>query len=251
MTPIEQLADMIRTHRRIVFFGGAGVSTESRIPDFRGKDGLYRQKTALPWSPEEMLSHHFYEEHPVEFYTLYKEREGMMLTAMPNRAHYALAKLERMGKLSAIVTQNIDGLHQKAGSGQVLELHGSVLRNICQRCGKVYDMEEFLALADPIPHCPSCGGVLKPDVVLYEESLDGYVISEAVDAISRADMLIIGGTSLVVYPAAGFIDYFRGDALVLINRDPTPRDKACTLVFRESVGAVLEEALSLLDAPEA
>lgn len=246
MTAIQQFADLLRTHRRIVFFGGAGVSTESKIPDFRGKDGLYRQKTDLPWSPEEMLSHHFYEEHPVEFYTLYKEREGMMLSAKPNRAHYALAGLERMGKLSAVVTQNIDGLHQKAGSKNVLELHGSVLRNICQTCGKVYGMEEFLVLCDPVPHCPDCGGILKPDVVLYEESLDGYTIEESIDAISRADMLIIGGTSLVVYPAASFIDYFRGDALVLINKDPTPRDSSCTLVFRESVGEVLEKGVELL-----
>lgn len=246
MTPVERFAELLRTHDRIVFFGGAGVSTESKIPDFRGKDGLYRQKTDLPWSPEEMLSHHFYEEHPVEFYTLYKEREGMMLQAQPNRAHYALAELERMGKLSAVVTQNIDGLHQKAGSRNVLELHGSVLRNLCQKCDRDYGMEEFLALCTPVPHCPACGGVVKPDVVLYEEPLDGFTIQCAVEEISRADMLIIGGTSLVVYPAAGFIDYFRGDALVLINRDETPRDRSCTMVFRDSVGAVLEEGLRLL-----
>ena len=246
MTPVERFAELLRTHDRIVFFGGAGVSTESKIPDFRGKDGLYRQKTDLPWSPEEMLSHHFYEEHPVEFYTLYKEREGMMLQAQPNRAHYALAELERMGRLSAVVTQNIDGLHQKAGSRNVLELHGSVLRNLCQKCGRDYGMEEFLALCTPVPHCPACGGVVKPDVVLYEEPLDGFTIQCAVEEIARADMLIIGGTSLVVYPAAGFIDYFRGDALVLINRDETPRDRSCTMVFRDSVGAVLEEGLRLL-----
>ena len=245
MTDIEKLAELIRSHHRIVFFGGAGVSTESAIPDFRGKDGLYRQKTDLPWTPEEMLSHHFYVEHPVEFYTLYKEHEGVMLEAQPNRAHYALAELEKRGKLTAVVTQNIDGLHQKAGSRVVWELHGSVLRNICQNCGKIVGMEEFLELCDPIPRCPDCGGILKPDVVLYEEGLDGDVIDGALDAIRNADMLIIGGTSLVVYPAAGFIDYFRGDALILINRDPTPRDKACTLVFRESVGEVLEKAVAL------
>lgn len=248
MTPIEQFAELLRTHKKIVFFGGAGVSTESKIPDFRGKNGLYRQKTDLPWSPEEMLSHHFYRDHPVEFYTLYKEREGMMMKAQPNRAHYALAELERMGKLSAVITQNIDGLHQKAGSRHVLELHGSVLRNICQTCGKVYGMEEFLELCDPIPHCPDCGGVLKPDVVLYEESLDMDTITAAVREISQSDMLIIGGTSLVVYPAAGFIDYFRGDALVLINRDPTHRDAGCTLLFRDSVGEVLEKGLALMKA---
>lgn len=246
MNQIAQLAELMKTHKRIVFFGGAGVSTESNIPDFRGKDGLYRQKTDLPWSPEEMLSHHFYEEHPVEFYTLYKEREGMMLKTQPNRAHYALAELEKMGKLSAVVTQNIDGLHQKAGSKNVLELHGSVLRNSCLGCRKVYGMEEFLALCDPVPHCPVCGGVIKPDVVLYEESLDGYVIAEAVQEISAADMMIIGGTSLVVYPAAGFIDYFSGDTVVLINRDPTPRDNSCTMVFRESVGDVLQKSVALL-----
>lgn len=246
MSEIQSFAELLGTHKRIVFFGGAGVSTESKIPDFRGKDGLYRQKTDLPWSPEEMLSHHFWREHPVEFYTLYKEREGMMLKAEPNRAHYALAELERMGKLSSVVTQNIDGLHQKAGSRHVLELHGSVLRNPCLSCGHVYGMEEFLELSNPIPHCPRCGGLLKPDVVLYEENLNEEVIEEAVEEIENADMLIIGGTSLVVYPAAGFIDYFHGDTLVLINKDPTPRDQSCTLVYRESVGKVLEEGLALL-----
>ena len=154
MAPMEEFIEMLKSHNRIVFFGGAGVSTESDIPDFRGKGGLYRQKTELPWSPEEMLSHHFYAEHPVEFFTLYKEREGMMLEAEPNRAHTALAELEKMGKLSAVVTQNIDGLHQKAGSRKVIELHGSVLRNICQKCGRMYGMEEFMELCSPVPHCP-------------------------------------------------------------------------------------------------
>ncbi len=246
MTAMEEFTEMLRKHHRIVFFGGAGVSTESHIPDFRGKDGLYRQKTDLPWSPEEMLSHHFYAEHPVEFFTLYKEREGMMMQAEPNRAHYALAELEKMGKLSAVVTQNIDGLHQKAGSRNVLELHGSVLRNICQKCGKMVRMEEFIGLCHPIPHCPDCGGVLKPDVVLYEESLDMNTIDDAVYEISRADMLIIGGTSLVVYPAAGFVDYFRGDSLVMINKDETGRDGRCNLVFHESVGKILEEGLQAM-----
>lgn len=241
MTPIERFAELLRTHRRIVFFGGAGVSTESHIPDFRGKDGLYRQKTDLPWSPEEMLSHHFYEEHPVEFYTLYKEREGMMLQAQPNRAHYALAELERMGKVSAVVTQNIDGLHQKAGSRNVLELHGSVLRNICQKCGKEYGMEEFLALCTPIPHCPACGGVIKPDVVLYEEALNDRVIDGAVNAIAQADLLIVGGTSLNVWPAAGLINYFRGDRLALINKSPVARDLAAGLVITDPIGEVLSQ----------
>ena len=228
MAPMEEFIEMLKSHNRIVFFGGAGVSTESDIPDFRGKGGLYRQKTELPWSPEEMLSHHFYAEHPVEFFTLYKEREGMMLEAEPNRAHTALAELEKMGKLSAVVTQNIDGLHQKAGSRKVIELHGSVLRNICQKCDRMYDMEKFMELCSPVPHCPGCGGVVKPDVVLYE------------------DMLIIGGTSLVVYPAAGYVDYFQGDSLVMINRDETPRDSRCSLVFRESVGKVLKAGVAAL-----
>ena len=246
MAPMEEFIEMLKSHNRIVFFGGAGVSTESDIPDFRGKGGLYRQKTEFPWSPEEMLSHHFYAEHPVEFFTLYKEREGMMLEAEPNRAHTALAELEKMGKLSAVVTQNIDGLHQKAGSKKVIELHGSVLRNICQKCGRMYDMEEFMELCSPVPHCPGCGGVVKPDVVLYEEMLDRNTIEDAIDEISHADMLIIGGTSLVVYPAAGYVDYFQGDSLVMINRDETPRDSRCSLVFRESVGKVLEAGVAAL-----
>lgn len=246
MTATKQFAEMLKKHNRIVFFGGAGVSTESDIPDFRGKDGLYNQKNDLPWSPEEMLSHHFYVEHPTEFFTLYKEREGMMLEARPNRAHYALTDLEKMGKLSGIVTQNIDGLHQKAGSRNVMELHGSILRNICQKCGKMVGMEEFIRLCQPIPYCPDCGGVLKPDVVLYEEPLDSNTIDDAIHEISRADMLIIGGTSLVVYPAAGFVNYFRGDALVMINKDATNQDGRCDLVFRESVGQVLEEGVRLL-----
>lgn len=244
---LERFVDMLRTHNRIVFFGGAGVSTESNIPDFRGKNGLYRQKTELPWSPEEMLSHHFFVEHPVEFFTLYKEREGMMLTAKPNRAHEALVKLEQMGKLSAIVTQNIDGLHQKAGSQTIWELHGSIVRNRCMDCGHLVGVEEFISLCTPIPHCPKCQGVLKPDVVLYEEALDTAIIDGAVAAISQADMLIIGGTSLVVYPAAGFVRYFRGDALVMVNQDATAQDAFCDLVFRESIGAVLEEAVRQLE----
>lgn len=169
-----------------------------------------------------------------------------MLEAEPNRAHTALAELEKMGKLSAVVTQNIDGLHQKAGSKKVIELHGSVLRNICQKCGRMYDMEEFMELCSPVPHCPGCGGVVKPDVVLYEEMLDRNTIEDAIDEISRADMLIIGGTSLVVYPAAGYVDYFQGDSLVMINRDETPRDSRCSLVFRESVGKVLEAGVAAL-----
>ncbi len=243
MTDLERLKEMIGSHKRIVFFGGAGVSTESNIPDFRGEHGLYKEKNYWPWSPEEMLSHHFYEEHPVEFFTMYKKFTEAMMKAKPNRAHYALAELEKAGKLSAVVTQNIDGLHQRAGSKNVIELHGTVLSNTCEKCFEKYDVETFLSLADPVPHCPSCGGIIKPDVVLYEESLDTNDIEEAIYEISNADMLIIGGTSLVVYPAAGFISYFRGDALVMINKDETSRDKDCDLVFHESVGWVLEKAL--------
>ena len=245
MTDLERLKEMMGSHKRIVFFGGAGVSTESNIPDFRGEHGLYKEKNHWPWSPEEMFSHHFYEEHPVEFFTMYKKFTEAMMKAKPNRAHYALSELEKAGKLSAVVTQNIDGLHQRAGSKNVIELHGTVLANTCEKCFEKYDVDTFLSLADPVPHCPSCGGIIKPDVVLYEESLDTNDIEEAIYEISNADMLIIGGTSLVVYPAAGFISYFRGDALVMINKDETPRDKDCDLVFHESVGWVLEKALSV------
>ena len=241
MAPMEEFIEMLKSHNRIVFFGGAGVSTESDIPDFRGKGGLYRQKTEFPWSPEEMLSHHFYAEHPVEFFTLYKEREGMMLEAEPNRAHTALAELEKMGKLSAVVTQNIDGLHQKAGSKKVIELHGSVLRNICQKCGRMYDMEEFMELCSPVPHCSGCGGVVKPDVVLYEEGLNQQTLEDAVFYISHADVLIIGGTSLAVYPAAGLIDYYRGNKLVLINKSTTPMDGRADLLIQAGLGEVFSQ----------
>ena len=240
MTDMEKLQHLVENHRRIVFFGGAGVSTESHIPDFRGAHGLYKQKTDWPWTPEEMLSHHFYEEHPVEFFTMYKKFAEAMLKAKPNRAHHALAALEAQGKLSAVVTQNIDGLHQRAGSRNVLELHGTILSNTCEHCFQTYEAEKFVSLCDPVPHCPSCGGIIKPDVVLYEESLDANTIDDAVYEISQADMLIIGGTSLVVYPAAGLLSYFGGDVLVMINRDETSKDSACDLVFHDSIGKVLE-----------
>mgnify|MGYP000756089412 FL=1 len=243
MTDIEKLRAMIASHHRIVFFGGAGVSTESNIPDFRGANGLYRQKTDLPWTSEEMLSHHFYEEHPVEFFTMYKQFAEAMLKASPNRAHFALAKLEQKGKLSAVITQNIDGLHQRAGSRNVIEVHGTILTNTCEKCFAKYDAKTLLTLASPVPHCSSCGGVIKLDVVLYEEALDTNDIDEAIDEISQADMLIIGGTSLVVYPAAGFVNYFRGDALVVINQDATAQDARADLVFHESVGKVLGMAV--------
>ena len=237
MDRISTLRSWIEESRRIVFFGGAGVSTESGIPDFRSVDGLYHQKFDYP--PETILSHSFFRSHPEEFYRFYKEKM-LVLDVEPNRAHKALAALEQQGKLSAVVTQNIDGLHQKAGSKQVFELHGSIHRNYCQKCRKFYG-PEFIQQSVGIPRC-SCGGTVKPDVVLYEESLDDRCIMGAVRAIAEADLLIVGGTSLTVYPAAGLIRYYRGSRLVLINRDETPYDDEASLVFRESIGQVLEEA---------
>lgn len=218
----------------VVFFGGAGVSTESGIPDFRSTDGLYHQEWSYP--PETILSHTFFVKHTEEFYRFYRKKM-LCLGAKPNAAHRKLALLEEQGKLSAVVTQNIDGLHQMAGSRRVYELHGSVHRNYCQKCGAFYDAQYILD-SEGIPRC-SCGGIIKPDVVLYEEGLDNQVIQGAVRAISRADMLIIGGTSLAVYPAAGLIDYFDGKYLVVINRDPTPRDRNADLLIQENIGEVL------------
>jgi NAD-dependent deacetylase len=231
---MEKLQQMADESSRIVFFGGAGVSTESGIPDFRSEDGLYRQHYRYP--PEVMLSHSFYETHTEEFFKFYRDKM-LYLDAEPNAAHRKLAELERAGKLAAVVTQNIDGLHQKAGSRNVFELHGSVLRNFCVRCGKPYSAE-FIRDGSGIPRC-ECGGVIKPDVVLYEEGLNQEVILGAVDAIRRADMLIIGGTSLVVYPAAGLVDYYRGKRLVVINKSATSQDSAADLVIQESIGKVL------------
>lgn len=235
---IRKLQEILKESERIVFFGGAGVSTESGIPDFRSVDGLYHMKYDYP--PETIISHSFFMRKPEEFYRFYKDK--MLLEgAKPNAAHLALAKLERMGKLTAVVTQNIDGLHQAAGSKVVYELHGSVLRNYCMRCGKAYDME-YVKHSEGVPKC-SCGGTIKPDVVLYEEGLDQDVIRGAVSAISKADTLIIGGTSLVVYPAAGLIDYFSGKHLVVINRDATPRDNMADLLIQDSIGKVLGTAV--------
>ena len=225
---------MIDESSRIVFFGGAGVSTESNIPDFRSADGLYRQK--YRYSPEQIVSHSFFLQYPEEFYDFYKEKM-MFLDAKPNKAHLKLAELEEAGKLTAVITQNIDGLHQAAGSKNVLELHGSILRNYCMRCGKTYSAE-YVKSSDGIPRC-ECGGIIRPDVVLYEEGLDSTIIQKSVRAISEADMLIIGGTSLVVYPAAGFVDYFRGKHLVLINKDATARDGGAELTINEPIGEVL------------
>jgi len=237
MDKLSTLRSWIAESNRIVFFGGAGVSTESGIPDFRSVDGLYHQKFDYP--PETILSHSFFYSNTDDFYKFYREK--MLVTDIePNRAHKALAKLEAEGKLSAVVTQNIDGLHQKAGSQNVYELHGSVHRNYCVRCGKFYSGEDLLQTTG-VPRC-TCGGIIKPDVVLYEEGLDGDCIENSVHAIANADLLIVGGTSLTVYPAAGLIRYYRGSRLVLINRDETPYDHNADLIFRESIGYVLEEA---------
>ncbi len=228
------LKEMISQCKRIVFFGGAGVSTESGIPDFRSEDGLYRQKYDV--SPETMLSDGYFYSHTEDFYRFYRDKM-LPLWAKPNAAHKKLAEWEREGKLLAVVTQNIDGLHQAAGSKRVYELHGSVHRNTCLKCGKKYSAE-YIARSEGIPRC-ECGGLIKPDVVLYGEPLDGETVQGAVRAISEADMLIVAGTSLTVYPAAGFVEYFNGKYLVLINRDPTPLDGRCDLVLHEKVGEVL------------
>lgn len=229
------LQEMVDESRRIVFFGGAGVSTESGIPDFRSVDGLYHQQYDTP--PETILSHSFFLTHPEEFYRFYRAKM-LPLDAQPNAAHLKLAELEQAGRLSAVITQNIDGLHQKAGSRTVLELHGSIWRNHCMRCGKFYPPQAIAEDNRPVPLC-TCGGWIKPDVVLYEEGLEEDVLAAAVGYLRRADMLIVAGTSLTVYPAAGLVRYFRGKNLVLINRDATPMDSLARLVIREKVGEVL------------
>ena len=240
MDETAALQKWIEESSNIVFFGGAGVSTESGIPDFRSTDGLYNQQYDYP--PETIISHSFYVKKPKEFYRFYKNKM-LFPEAKPNRAHMALAKLEREGKVKAVVTQNIDGLHQAAGSREVLELHGSVHRNYCTRCGRFYSLDDILK-ADGVPVC-DCGGVIKPDVVLYEEGLDQDVIQRSVEYISRADVLIIGGTSLTVYPAAGLIDYYRGSKLVLINKSVTSRDGQADLVICDSIGKGLGDAAGL------
>lgn len=233
---IEQLQAMIDESSRIVFFGGAGVSTESGIPDFRSADGIYHQ--AYRYSPEEVVSHSFFVKHPEAFYEFYKEKM-MILDARPNPAHLKLAELERAGKLSAVVTQNIDGLHQAAGSKHVMELHGSVHRNYCMKCHKFYDASYMLHSAG-VPKC-ECGGVIKPDVVLYEEGLDNEVVSDAIRTIAEAEVMIVGGTSLAVYPAAGLLDYFRGRALVLINKGATPQDRNADLLIQKPIGQIFSQ----------
>ena len=230
----KELQRMIDESNNIVFFGGAGVSTESNIPDFRSADGLFREKHT--YSPEQIVSRTFFVHKPELFYQFYKDKM-MYLDAKPNKAHLKLAELEAAGKLKAVVTQNIDGLHQAAGNKNVFELHGSIHRNYCQKCGKFYD-GKYVKESDGIPKC-ECGGTIKPDVVLYEEGLDDKTIRQSIQAISEADMLIIGGTSLVVYPAAGFIDYFRGKYLVVLNKSTTSRDSYADLCIQEPIGEVL------------
>ena len=231
---VKKLQEIIDDSSNIVFFGGAGVSTESSIPDFRSADGLYHQQ--YKYSPEQIVSHSFFMRNTEGFYEFYKEKM-MFLDAEPNPAHLKLAELEEAGKLSAVITQNIDGLHQAAGSRNVLELHGSIHRNYCQKCGKFYDVA-YVKNSEGIPVC-ECGGRIKPDVVLYEEGLDSHVIQESIQAISRADTLIIGGTSLIVYPAAGFIDYFRGKHLVVINKSATARGVGAELTVAAPIGEIL------------
>ncbi len=230
----KELQRMVDESNRIVFFGGAGVSTESGIPDFRSADGIFQERHT--YSPEQIVSHTFFVQKPETFYQFYKDKM-MFLNAKPNKAHLKLAELEAAGKLSAVITQNIDGLHQMAGSKNVLELHGSIHRNYCRQCGTFYDAG-YVKEAVGIPKC-ECGGIIKPDVVLYEEGLDDGIIRKSIRAISEADMLIIGGTSLVVYPAAGFIDYFRGKYLVVINKSATSRDAQADLCIQEAIGEVL------------
>lgn len=243
----EELKKIIDNSSRITFFGGAGVSTESGLPDFRSENGLYRAMQAYGRSPEEMLSYSFFRCNTATFFDYYK-KHMINLEVRPNKAHIALAELEKKGKLAAVVTQNIDGLHQMAGSRRVHELHGSVLRNYCMDCGAFYDLNYIMDEGNcrdskgkqtGIPYCNKCGGIVKPDVVLYEEALDQDVIEKAVDDISRADTLIVGGTSLVVYPAAGLINYFRGSNLILINKSETQYDSKATLVINDSIGKVL------------
>lgn len=241
-TEIEKLTQILRDSNNIVFFGGAGCSCESGIPDFRSASGLWNEKLKINLTPEQLVSHTMFMKYPKEFFEFYRDKL-IYPDAKPNAAHIALAKLEEMGKLKAVVTQNIDGLHQAAGSKHVYELHGSVLRNYCVKCHAFYD-EKFILESKVVPTCTKCGGNVKPDVVLYEEGLDDNVIRGAIAAISKADTLIIGGTSLVVYPAAGLINYFRGKNLVLINKSSTSADNKADLVIHEAIGKVLGETVN-------
>ncbi|MGL4875532.1 MAG: NAD-dependent protein deacylase [Clostridium sp.] len=241
---IEQLTEILRKSNNIVFFGGAGCSCESGIPDFRSSNGLFNEKLNMNFTPEQLVSHSFYVKYPEEFFNFYKAKL-IYPDAKPNNAHIALAKLEELGKLKAIITQNIDGLHQSAGSKNVFELHGSVLRNYCTKCGQFYD-ENFILNSHGAPKCTRCGNNVKPDVVLYEEGLDNSIINGAITAISNADTLIIGGTSLVVYPAAGLINYFNGKNLILINKSSTSADSKATLIINDSIGKILGQSVTNL-----
>lgn len=236
----EKLRKIVDSGKNIVFFGGAGVSTESKIPDFRSTDGLYAQSWSYP--PETIISHDFFLRNPEEFYRFYREKM-LFPDAKPNPAHLALAALEQVGKLDAVITQNIDGLHQAAGSRHVFELHGSVHRNTCMSCGAKYDLS-FILSGSGVPHCPRCGAMIKPDVVLYGEALDDTTVEGACSAIARADTMIVGGTSLAVYPAAGLLSYFRGKTVVVINRTPTPYDRQADLLIDEPIGELMGRAFS-------
>ncbi len=243
-TEIEKLTQILRNSNNIVFFGGAGVSTESNIPDFRSANGLFNARLNMTLSPEQLVSHTYFIRFPEEFFNFYKAKL-IYPEAKPNGAHIALANLEKLGKLKAIITQNIDGLHQAAGSKNVFELHGSIHRNYCIKCNDSYDVD-FILNSTGIPTCPKCSGTVRPDVVLYEEGLDESVLKGAIDAISKADTLIIGGTSLVVYPAANLINYFKGKNLVLINKSSTSADSRADLVIHDSIGKVLSESVNFL-----
>ncbi|WP_027701692.1 NAD-dependent protein deacylase [Metaclostridioides mangenotii] len=239
---IDKLKELIDISNNIVFFGGAGVSTESDIPDFRSASGLFNEKLNKNFSPEELVSHSFFVMYPDVFYKFYKDKL-IYKDAKPNNAHKALAKLEELGKLKAVITQNIDGLHQMAGSKTVYELHGCVHRNYCINCNKFFDLNEMLNLEGSVPHCDECGSIVKPDVVLYEEALDNTVINNAIRAIEEADLLIIGGTSLVVYPAASFVSYYKGKDIVLINKSKTGYDGNASVVINEPIGEILYKAV--------
>lgn len=241
----EELTKILADSDNIVFLGGAGVSTESNIPDFRSANGLYNAKMKYGYSPERLISRTFFDNNTDVFFDYYFNNL-VYIDAKPNAAHFALAELEKMGKLKAVVTQNIDNLHQAAGSKKVLELHGSVYRNYCMKCGKFYDVKEVLAMGKKTPHCKECGGIIKPDVVLYEEGLDNKIWSEACRCIENADVLIVGGTSLVVYPAASLVTFYGGDKLVLINKSKTNFDNAAQLVLNENIADVLSQAVNNL-----
>lgn len=248
MDRIQQAVDMIKDSGNIVAFTGAGVSTESNIPDFRSSEGLYKnKKSQSKYSPEYMLSHTFFVQHTDEFYDFY--RNNMVYAdARPNDCHIVLAELEQMGKLKAVITQNIDGLHQAAGSNNVLELHGSVSRNYCMECKKFFNLNYIMEMSEKVPLCDKCGGIIKPDVVLYEEMLDGNVLNSSVDFVKKADVLLVIGTSLVVYPAAGLIEYYCGNKLILINKSSTPYDHRARIIIQDSAGKVMREILECLQS---